>query len=98
MAGQPHPNICPEQATALPERDTLEALKCGRVVQATGPLQVAILCGLDVPDTRFAIVPPRPLTITKVNANRALAGLLGRERSAPIQGQVSTFWEERTRR
>ena len=29
---------------------------CGRVVQATGPLQVAILCGLDVPDTRFA--PP----------------------------------------
>src|SRR3954464_13184196 len=32
---------------------------CGRVVQATGPLQVAILCGLDVPDTRFANVPPR---------------------------------------
>src|SRR6478609_8847947 len=32
---------------------------CGRVVQATAPLQVAILCGLDVPDTRFANVPPR---------------------------------------
>src|SRR4051794_30528549 len=32
---------------------------CGRVVQARGPLQVAILCGLDVPDTRFANVPPR---------------------------------------
>ena len=32
---------------------------CGRVVQVTGPLQVAILCGLDVPDTRFANVPPR---------------------------------------
>jgi len=24
------------------------------VAQATGPLQVAILCGLDVPGTRFA--------------------------------------------
>jgi|1186.fasta_scaffold495885_1 putative SOS response-associated peptidase YedK len=32
---------------------------CGRVVQARGPLQVAIVCGLDVPDTRFANVPPR---------------------------------------
>jgi putative SOS response-associated peptidase YedK len=32
---------------------------CGRVVQAKGPLQVAILCGIDVPDTRFANVPPR---------------------------------------
>src|SRR5690349_12539411 len=32
---------------------------CGRVVQVTAPLQVAILCGLDVPDTRFANVPPR---------------------------------------
>src|SRR3954447_847688 len=32
---------------------------CGRVVQVTGPLQVAVLCGLDVPDTRFANVPPR---------------------------------------
>ena len=32
---------------------------CGRVVQARGPLQVAILCGLNVPDTRFANVPPR---------------------------------------
>src|SRR3954463_14254839 len=32
---------------------------CGRVVQARGPLQVAILCGVDVPDTRFANVPPR---------------------------------------
>jgi hypothetical protein len=32
---------------------------CGRVVQARGPLQVAVLCGLDVPDTRFANVPPR---------------------------------------
>src|ERR1044071_7413669 len=32
---------------------------CGRVVQITGPLQVAVLCGLDVPDTRFANVPPR---------------------------------------
>ena len=32
---------------------------CGRVVQVTGPLQVAILCGLDVPDTRFTNVTPR---------------------------------------
>ena len=32
---------------------------CGRIVQVTGPLQVAILCGLDVPDTRFANVPHR---------------------------------------
>ena len=32
---------------------------CGRVVQAKGPLQVAIQCGLEVPDTRFANVPPR---------------------------------------
>ena len=32
---------------------------CGRVVQVTGPLQVAVLCGFDVPDTRFANVPPR---------------------------------------
>ena len=32
---------------------------CGRVIQARGPLQVAIVCGLDVPDTRFANVPPR---------------------------------------
>jgi putative SOS response-associated peptidase YedK len=32
---------------------------CGRVVQVTAPLQVAILCGLDVPDTRFANVPSR---------------------------------------
>lgn len=31
---------------------------CGRVVQAKGPLQVAILCGLNVPDTRFANMPP----------------------------------------
>jgi len=32
---------------------------CGRVVQAKGPLQVAIQCGIAVPDTRFANVPPR---------------------------------------
>src|SRR3954453_9238454 len=32
---------------------------CGRVVQAKGALQVAIQCGLEVPDTRFANVPPR---------------------------------------
>src|SRR6478672_526733 len=32
---------------------------CGRVVQVTGPLQVAVLGGLEVPDTRFANVPPR---------------------------------------
>src|SRR3954468_5599839 len=32
---------------------------CGRVVQAKGPLQVAIQCGIEVPDTRFANVPPR---------------------------------------
>jgi putative SOS response-associated peptidase YedK len=32
---------------------------CGRVVQARSPLQVAILCGFNVPDTRFANVPPR---------------------------------------
>jgi hypothetical protein len=32
---------------------------CGRVVQAKGPLQVAIQCGLEVPETRFANVPPR---------------------------------------
>ena len=32
---------------------------CGRVVEPTGPLEVAVLCGLDVPDTRFANVPPR---------------------------------------
>jgi putative SOS response-associated peptidase YedK len=29
------------------------------VPSGTAPLQVAILCGLDVPDTRFANVPPR---------------------------------------
>src|SRR3712207_6551278 len=32
---------------------------CGRVVQAKGPLKIAIVCGLNVPDTRFANVPPR---------------------------------------
>src|SRR5919107_975625 len=32
---------------------------CGRVVQAKGPCQVAIQCGIEVPDTRFANVPPR---------------------------------------
>jgi len=32
---------------------------CGRVVQAKAPLQVAILCGIEVPETRFANVPPR---------------------------------------
>jgi len=30
---------------------------CSRVVQAKGPLQVAIQCGLNVPNTRFANVP-----------------------------------------
>src|SRR4051812_22532863 len=35
-------------------------------VQAAGSLQVAILCGPDVPDTRFANVPPR------YNAARAI--------------------------
>jgi putative SOS response-associated peptidase YedK len=32
---------------------------CGRVVQAKGPRQVAIQCGIAVPETRFANVPPR---------------------------------------
>jgi hypothetical protein len=32
---------------------------CGRVVQAKDPLQVAIQCGIAVPDTRFANAPTR---------------------------------------
>src|SRR5919109_4389579 len=32
---------------------------CGRFVQARGVLPLSVYCGLNVPDTRFANVPPR---------------------------------------
>ena len=32
---------------------------CGRVVQAKGPLEVALQCGIEVPQKQFANVPPR---------------------------------------
>jgi putative SOS response-associated peptidase YedK len=32
---------------------------CGRVVQAKGVLPISVVCGLNVPDTRLATVPPR---------------------------------------
>jgi putative SOS response-associated peptidase YedK len=32
---------------------------CGRLVEANGAFPISVVCGLDVPDTRFANVPPR---------------------------------------
>jgi putative SOS response-associated peptidase YedK len=32
---------------------------CGRVVQTTGVLHLAVYCGIDVPDSRITNVPPR---------------------------------------
>ena len=48
------------QAVARPQdMDLCRRRPCAVASWATGPFQVAILCGFDVPDTRFANVPPR---------------------------------------
>src|SRR5512143_2554254 len=59
LVGNGAKNDTAGQSRAVTQRGLYKADMCGRVIQSSGPLRLAIVEGLDVSDSRMANLRPR---------------------------------------